>query len=43
MVRPHCSLGYKPPAPASVVVQPSQIQQIRLTSWVVHILGADQL
>jgi len=31
MVRPHSSLGYKPPAPATVVVQPSQIQQVSLT------------
>ena len=30
-VRPHSSLGYKPPAPATIVVQPSQIQQISLT------------
>ena len=31
MVRPHSSLGYKPPAPAAVVIQPSQINQVRLT------------
>jgi len=30
-VRPHNSLGYKPQAPATIVVQPSQIQQISLT------------
>ena len=30
-VRPHSSLGYRPPAPAAVVVQPSQIQPIGLT------------
>ena len=30
-VRPHSSLGYKPPVPATVVVQPSQIQQASLT------------
>ena len=30
-VRPHSSLGYKPPAPATIVVQPSQIQHISLT------------
>ena len=30
-VRPHSSLGYKPPVPATVVVQPSQIQQVNLT------------
>ena len=30
-VRPHSSLGYKPPAPNTLVVQPSQIQQISLT------------
>jgi putative transposase len=29
-VRPHSSLGYKPPAPTTVVIQPSQIQQTRL-------------
>ncbi len=31
MVRPHNSLRYKPPAPATVVVQHSQIQQVSLT------------
>jgi len=31
MVRPHSSLGYKPPAPATVVIQPTQIQQVNLT------------
>ena len=30
-VRPHSSLGYRPPAPATIVVQPSQIQQVSLT------------
>ena len=30
-VRPHSSLGYKHPAPATIVVQPSQIQQVSLT------------
>ena len=30
-VRPHSSLGYRPPAPATVVVYPSQIQQASLT------------
>ena len=30
-VRPHSALGYKPPAPATIVVQPSQIQQVSLT------------
>ena len=30
-VRPHSSLGYRPPAPVAVVVQPSQIQQVGLT------------
>ena len=43
LVRPHSSLGYKPPAPASVVAQSSQFQQIKLTLDVVQILGADQL
>ena len=41
-VRPHSSLGYKPPAPATIVVQPSQIMQISLTLWLVHIMGAGQ-
>ena len=30
-VRPHSSLGYRPPVPATVVDQPSQIQQVSLT------------
>jgi len=30
-VRPHSSLGYRPPAPVSVVVQPTQIQHVRLS------------
>jgi transposase InsO family protein len=30
-VRPHSSLGYRPPAPDTLVVQPSQIQQVSLT------------
>ena len=30
-VRPHSSLGYRPPVPATVVVQPFQIQQVNLT------------
>ena len=30
-VRPHSALGYRPPAPVTVVIQPSQIQQISLT------------
>ena len=30
-VRPHSSLGYRPPVPGTVVVQPSQIQQVDLT------------
>ena len=30
-IRPHSSLGYKPPVPATVVIQPSQIQQVSLT------------
>jgi len=41
MVRPHSSLGYKPPAPVSVVIQSSQIQQVSLTFFLVLILGAD--
>ncbi|MFC2055765.1 hypothetical protein ACFLV7_15935 [Chloroflexota bacterium] len=31
MLRPHSSLGYKPPAPATVEIQPSHIQQVSLT------------
>jgi len=31
MVRPHSSLGYKPPITATVVIQSSQIQQVSLT------------
>ena len=30
-VRPHSSLGYRPPAPTTIVVQPSQFQQVSLT------------
>jgi len=30
-IRPHSSLGYKPPAPVAVVIQPSQIKQVSLT------------
>jgi putative transposase len=30
-VRPHSSLGYRPPAPETIVGQPSQIQQFGLT------------
>jgi hypothetical protein len=30
-VRPHSSLDYKPPVPVTVVIQPSQIQQVSLT------------
>jgi len=42
-IRPHRSLGYKPPSPATVVIQPSQFQHVSLTLWLVHILGADQI
>jgi len=31
MVRPHSSLGYRPPAPETIVGQPSQIQQFSKT------------
>ena len=41
MVKPHSSLGYKPPVPATVVIQPSHIQQVSLTLLLVHILGGD--
>ncbi len=30
-IRPHSSLGYRPPVPATLVLQPSQIQPVRLT------------
>ena len=30
-VRPHSSLGYRPPAPVAVVIQPSQNHQVGLT------------
>ncbi len=30
-IRPHSSLGYRPPVPATVVLQPSQFQQVGLT------------
>jgi len=29
-VRPHSSLSYRPPAPSSIVVQPSHFQQVGL-------------
>ena len=29
-VRPHSALGYRPPSPASVLIQPSQIQDVSL-------------
>jgi len=30
-LRPHSSLGYRPPAPATLLAQPSQIQPVGLT------------
>jgi len=30
-VRPHSALGYRPPVPAAIVLQPSQFQPVRLT------------
>lgn len=30
-VRPHSSLGYRPPAPEAIVIQPPQFQQVGLT------------
>jgi putative transposase len=30
-IRPHSSLGYQPPAPATILIQPSQFQQVGLT------------
>jgi putative transposase len=30
-IRPHSALGYRPPAPAAIILQPSQFQSIRLT------------
>lgn len=29
--RPHSALGYRPPVPATIVLQPSQFQPVRLT------------
>jgi hypothetical protein len=31
MLESHSSLGYIPPAPATIVIQPSRIQQVSLT------------
>ena len=31
MVRPHSSLGYRPPAPSTILIQSSQFQQVGLT------------
>jgi len=42
-IRPHSSLGYRPPAPATFVAQPSQIQQVGQTSCVVQILGVNTI
>jgi transposase InsO family protein len=39
-IRPHSSLGYRPPAPETILVLPSQFQQVGLTEEVVHISGA---
>ena len=30
-IRPHSALDYRPPAPAAIILQPSQIQSVRLT------------
>ncbi|MBT7070479.1 MAG: transposase, partial [Anaerolineae bacterium] len=30
-IRPHSALGYRPPIPATIVLQPSQFQPVRLT------------
>lgn len=30
-IRPHSALGYRPPAPAAIMLQPSQFQSVRLT------------
>ncbi|MFC2054617.1 integrase core domain-containing protein, partial [Chloroflexota bacterium] len=30
-IRQHSSLGYKPPTPATIMLPPSQIQQVSLT------------
>jgi len=30
-IRPHSALGYRPPAPAAIILQPSQFQSVRLT------------
>ena len=42
-VRPHSSLGYRPPVPAAIVVQSSLINQFSLTLWLVQKMGADHL
>jgi len=30
-IRPHSALGYRPPAPAAIFIQPAQIQPVGLT------------
>jgi transposase InsO family protein len=30
-IRPHSALGYRPPAPETILFQPSQFQQVGLT------------
>ena len=30
-IRPHSALGYRPPVPAAIILQPSQFQSVRLT------------
>lgn len=39
-VRPHSSLGYRPPVPATLLVRPSQFQPVGLTYELDRILGA---
>ena len=41
-IRPHSSLGCRSPAPATLIIQTSQIHQVGLTLWVVKILGVGQ-
>lgn len=39
-IRPYSALGYLPPAPAALVLSPSQDQPVGLTLCVVEIMGA---
>ena len=41
-VRPHSARSYRPPVPAAILVQPTHIQSVGLSSGLVHIMGAGQ-